>query len=223
MTRGAMLDLPVLPPAGDADRVARAAARRRSLITRPVPSGPMSFAGTDPALAALGLPEHATLVDLVEAIRALPYARNEDRTADGVLAERRGTCSTKHALLHRLIAQRWPELCPRLVHRVYRVQPDDARRVFGAHAAAAAPPDGLVDVHRYLTVRIGGREVAVDATFPGTPRWDGETPMRLACGRGVDHPVVSGDPAGEKHVLELAHCDPAVREPFIAALAEARR
>jgi hypothetical protein len=181
----------------------------------------MSVAVADSALAMLGLPTTASPVDVVEAVRALPYGRNRDRTPEGVLAEGRGTCSTKHALLHRLIASRWPELAPALVHRVYTVGQDDARRMFGPDAAAAVPADGLVDVHRYLIVQVDGRTVTLDATFPGGPPWDGRTPMRLACGPGTDHPVVTDDPAGEKRALELAHCDLTVREAFVAALAGA--
>ena len=41
--------------------------------------------------------------------------------------------------------------------------------------------------------------------------------MPLACGEGVDHPA-GADPDAEKRRLEAEHCDPAVREPFIAAL-----
>jgi hypothetical protein len=42
--------------------------------------------------------------------------------------------------------------------------------------------------------------------------------MPLACGAGVDHPA-GADPDAEKRRLEAEHCDPALREPFIAALA----
>jgi len=156
-------------------------------------------------------------------VRALPYGRNGDRSADGVLAEGRGTCSTKHALLHRLVAERWPELSPLLVHRVYTVEREQVRRRFGPEAADTVPEGGLTDVHRYLVVQIGGHAVLIDATFPGGPPWDGQTSMQLACGPGTDHPVTTGAADSEKRALELAHCDPAVREPFIAALAAPRR
>jgi hypothetical protein len=42
--------------------------------------------------------------------------------------------------------------------------------------------------------------------------------MPLACGPGIDH-VAGFDPDAEKRELEARHCDPAAREPFIAALA----
>ena len=71
--------------------------------------------------------------------------------------------------------------------------------------------------HRYLTAVVDGRRIPTDATFPGGP-WDGRSPMPLACGDGADHPA-GADPDAEKRRLEAEHCDPAVREPFIAALA----
>jgi hypothetical protein len=41
----------------------------------------------------------SSLLDLVEAVRALPYGHPSDRTVEGMLRERRGTCSTKHLFL----------------------------------------------------------------------------------------------------------------------------
>jgi hypothetical protein len=38
------------------------------------------------------------------------------RTAEEVIGEWKGTCSTKHALLARQLGEQWPELQPRLVH-----------------------------------------------------------------------------------------------------------
>jgi hypothetical protein len=57
------------------------------------------------------------------------------------------------------------------------------------------------------------------ATFPG-PEWDGRSALPLACGVGDDHPA-GDDPDAEKRALEAEYCEPAVREPFIAALREA--
>lgn len=79
------------------------------------------------------------------------------------------------------------------------------------------PPDGLIDVHRYLTIKLEGQWLAVDATFPGAP-WDGRSPMPLACGPGEDIPA-DAHPDSDKQALEHRHCNPVIREPFIAALA----
>jgi hypothetical protein len=157
------------------------------------------------------------LVALVESVRQLPYGRPSDRSVAGMLREGRGTCSTKHLHLAHELARRFPETRPELVHRVYRIDAEAARRMFGRAAAVAVPPEGVVDVHRYLTAEVDGARVAIDATFPGTPPWDGRSPMPLACGPGEDHPA-GADPDADKRALEARHCDPAVRERFIAAL-----
>ncbi len=136
-----------------------------------------------------------------------------------MLRERCGTCSTKHLFLAQRIAELLPGSEPQIVHRVYRIEPERARELFGEAAGAAVPAEGLVDVHRYLTAVVGGRRVVIDATFPG-PAWDGASDMPLSCGPGRDYPS-EGDPDREKRALEAEHCDPARREPFIAALASA--
>jgi hypothetical protein len=130
--------------------------------------------------------------------------------------EGRGTCSLKHLFLAREIDRRFPATRPRIVHRIHRLDRGRAADLYGKGVAATVPENGVVDVHRYLTVEIDGGRIAIDATFPG-PRWDGRSPMPLACGPGVDIPA-GPSPEAEKRQLEAEHCDPAVREPFIAAL-----
>lgn len=165
-----------------------------------------------------GLRDSATLIDVVESIGALPYGRPHDRTPAGVVSEWRGTCSTKHALLAEFAATRWPELEPLIVHRIYRLTPDLARTLFGEGAPAAVPPEGMTDVHSYVTLLIDGRRVRVDATVPG-PDWDGRSDMPLACGDGLD--VDGGDdPWATKSALVREHCDGDVRERVINALAK---
>jgi orotate phosphoribosyltransferase len=158
----------------------------------------------------------ASLVELVEAVRTLPYGRPSDRTVEGMLRERRGTCSTKNLFLAQILAERFPKTDPQIVHRVYRLDHDQARELFGPDVARTVPEDGLMDVHRYLKITVDGERIPLDATFPGQP-WDGRSSLPLACGTGRDYPAAD-DPDGEKRKLEQQHCDPAVREPFIAAL-----
>jgi hypothetical protein len=170
--------------------------------------------------ARAGLSREPDLTDVVEAIRALPYRRPADRTPAGVVGEWAGTCSTKHALLEQLVAEGFPGATCRLVHRVYRVTPALARARFGPAAAAAVPPEGLLDVHTYATIDRHGHATRVDVTFPGEPRWDGRSDMPLACGAGTDHEA-GDDALATKAALVDAHCDAGVREPFIAALSRA--
>jgi hypothetical protein len=161
------------------------------------------------------------LVELVESVRRLPYGRPSERSVAGMLREGRGTCSTKHLYLIGELRRRFPETAPRIVHRVYRLAPDDARRLHGDAVAAAVPAEGVVDVHRYVTAIVAGRRVILDATFPGAHPWDGASSMPLACGPGDDHPA-GADPDADKRALEAEFCDPAVREPLIAALGASR-
>lgn len=167
-------------------------------------------------MASLPPASDASLREVVEAVRAIPYGRPSERSVAGMLREGRGTCSAKHLYLHALLAERFPATKPQIVHRLYRVERDAAAARFGLNVARAVPEGGIVDVHRYLTAVVAGRRIPIDATFPGEP-WDGRTPMPLACGDGADHPA-GADPDAEKRRLEAEHCDPSVREPFIRAL-----
>jgi adenylate cyclase, class 2 len=181
-----------------------------------------AFSITDDRLCATGYAQQLTarsIIELVDRVRSIPYGRPSDRTVEGMLREQRGTCSTKHLYLAQQLAQRFRATEPEIVHRVYRLDQSRARELFGGEIAQTIPPDGLIDVHRYLTIKIHGQRIAIDATFPGAP-WDGRSPMPLACGPGEDIPA-SKRPDHDKKALERRHCDPAVREPFIAAVAQA--
>jgi hypothetical protein len=140
----------------------------------------------DPLLAT-----NASLVDFVEAVRALPYGRPSDRSVDGLLRERRGTCSTKHLFLAQALRERFPHTQPQIVHRVYRAEREQIRKQYGDEVAAVVPEHGLVDVHRYMLIQIGGRQITLDVTLPGSKPWDGESSLPLACGPGED--VMAGD------------------------------
>ena len=165
-----------------------------------------------------GFPGDASMRQVVNAVHAIPYGRPGSRTAEGVIDEWKGTCSTKHALLARLLRERWPESQPMLVHRVYRVSRRSVLQRYEGVAAGAVPEGGLTDVHRYLVIVLAGQEVTIDITFPGDRAWDGHRSMCLACGEGRDFPA-GDDPDAEKAALEASYCDPRVREPFIASLA----
>lgn len=147
-----------------------------------------------------GLGRTSSLRDVVEAVRHIPYGRPTERTAKGVLEEWRGTCSTKHELLALLARDRWPELFPRIMHRVYTLTPTVARRLFGDSASAVVPPAGVVDVHTYMTAVVEGRQIVIDTTVPGTP-WDGRSDMALACNKGIDFDGGDDPRAGTRHFL----------------------
>ncbi len=159
------------------------------------------------------------LAGAVLAVSRIPYGRPSVLTPAGVLAEWRGTCSTKHLLVATIIREAWPEIAPRLWHRPYVVTPELAEARWGLAVAAAVPHAGLVDVHTYATLELDGRRVTLDVTFP-LAQWNGDTDIPLACGDGEDHPA-GDDPMATKADLVRRYCNPAVREPFITALAAA--
>ncbi|HEV2944007.1 MAG TPA: hypothetical protein VGX26_02700 [Solirubrobacteraceae bacterium] len=167
------------------------------------------------------LASESSLIDLVEAVRTLPYGRPSDRTVEGMLRERRGTCSTKHLFLAQALSERFPETEPEIVHRVYRLTRGRAAQLFGPTVAQVVPAGGVNDVHRFLRITLDGQRVILDVTFAGEP-WDGCSSLPLACGSGCDYPV-SDNPDAEKRTLEEQFCDPAIREPLIAALAGRQR
>ena len=160
--------------------------------------------------------EDCSVVELVEAVRALPYGLPSEPTVERALLEARGTSATKHLLLAQLLARRLPGTAPAIVHRVYRLEPARALDLFGPEIATTVPDEGLVDVHRYLTIAVDGRRIELDASVPGPP-WDGRSPLAPACGPGRDFPA-GADPDGELRALEEEHCDATARAPFLAVL-----
>ena len=171
--------------------------------------------------AALGalFRQDCSLVELVEAVRALPRGLPSEPTVESMLLEARGTSAAKHLYLGQILAQRFPETEPALVHRVYRLDRSRALELYGPVVAETVPADGLVDVHRYLAVTLDERRVSLDATAPGA-LWDGHAELEPACGPGSDF-AAGADPDGAMRALERGHCDAAARAPFLAALAQA--
>jgi hypothetical protein len=160
-----------------------------------------------------------SLVELVEAVRALPYGRPREDTVDGMFSDGRGTSSAKHLFLAQVLRQRFPDTDPLLVHRVHRLDRTRALEQFGPAIAESVPAEGLTDVHRYLTITLEGRRIALDATLAGQP-WDGRSPLEPACGPGRDFPA-GVDPDAEMLALEREHCDHVSRQPFLQAIAAA--
>jgi hypothetical protein len=169
--------------------------------------------------AALGALFRAdsSLLELVEAMRSMPYGLPSEPTVESMLLQARGTSAGKHLFLAQVLAQRFAQTEPLIVHRVHRLDRARARDLFGARIAETIPQEGLVDVHRYLTIALDGRRIELDVTLPGEP-WDGRSPLPLACGPGRDHPA-GADPDADLQALERDHCDAPTRAPFLAALA----
>ncbi|HWV37291.1 MAG TPA: hypothetical protein VN033_02325 [Vulgatibacter sp.] len=164
-----------------------------------------------------GLPNDPSFADVVNAIASMPYGRPPCRTPEGAMEAWRGTCSTKHALLMLVSRDLFPDRRIEIVHRVWRVLPGDARRLFDEEVAATVPDGGLVDVHTYATALVDAARIPIDVTFPLERPWDGFSHMVLRCGEGENHPG-GANPLATKAMLTMERCDPSVRDPFVAAL-----
>lgn len=126
-----------------------------------------------------------TIVDLVQAIREVPYRWPGDPHAATARHTGRGTCASKHALLQAEL-QRIGVLS-RPMFAIGRLVPDvllgDPTFTPFAH---------LCEVHEFLTVSVPGfGPCRVDVTWdppllraglPGRLAWDGRTDMELAVG-----------------------------------------
>jgi hypothetical protein len=171
--------------------------------------------------AALGplFRANSSLVELVEAMRSMPYGLPSEGTVESMLLEARGTSATKHLFLGQVLAQRFPMTEPVLVHRVYRLEHERALKLFGPEIAATVPDEALIDVHRYLSIAVEGQRVSLDVTVPGEP-WDERSSLGPVCGPGQDF-LAGADPDAAMAALEEEYCDAAARAAFLAALAAA--
>jgi hypothetical protein len=176
--------------------------------------------------AALGplFRANSSLVELVEAMRTMPYGLPREPTVESMLLQARGTSATKHLFLGQVLAQRFPMTEPVLVHRVYRLKHQRAFELYGPEIAATVPDEGLIDVHRYLSIAVEGQRVSLDVTVPGEPvpgePWDERSALGPVCGPGRDF-LAGADPDVGMKALEEEHCDAQARAAFLAALAAA--
>lgn len=195
-------------------RVGQAAPVRVS-AGRPAPGHNRSSALWDQFLWRSRL-RNPDLRSIVLALSRIPYGRPSAPSAQLVVSEWRGTCSTKHMLLEALVHEHWPTADIELWHRVYSLTPELAGAKWGSEVAATVPPDGLVDVHTFARARLVEEPISLDVTFP-VADWDGRSPMEIASGPGEDHRA-GADPVASKRELVARFCDPCQREPFIEAL-----
>ncbi|HEX5224586.1 MAG TPA: hypothetical protein VFW29_05595 [Solirubrobacteraceae bacterium] len=175
------------------------------------------------ALGALFRPD-CSMVELVEAMRALPIGLPSDGSVQAMLREGRGTAVAKHLFLAQVLGERFAAVEPRIVHRVHQLERRRARELYGEEVAAALPAEGLTDVHRYITIKPSSRHITglertrvpLDVTVAGS-RWNGCEPLEPVCGPGRDFPA-GLDPAADLRALEWQYCDPRARAPYLSAL-----
>ena len=112
-------------------------------------------------LATSGLPLNA--LTLFHAVRNLPYLSTGDRSLEGILQRRAGSCSSKHILLSALLDQIGIKSHVELVLGDFATPFRGARNIPAALAAVAQ--DGIRDIHNVLRAQINGTSIILDATW----------------------------------------------------------
>jgi hypothetical protein len=171
------------------------------------------------ALGALFRPD-CSLEELIAAVRALPFGGGPEQTVEQMLREARGTSLNKHTFLAQVLAQRFPSTEPRLLHRLYRLQPAQASERFGQAIAETVPPGGVDEVHTYMTIELPEGRIALDVCSHHEKAWDGRSALEPVCGPGEDVPA-GEDPRSSLHMLERQRCDVSERASFLHAMARA--
>ncbi len=122
---------------------------------------------------------HATLADFLDefktsgqplnpltlfhAVRNLPYLSTGDRSLEGILQRRAGSCSSKHILLSALLDQLGIKSHVELVLGDFATPFRGARNIPAALAAVAR--DGIRDIHNIVRAEINGATAILDATW----------------------------------------------------------
>ena len=97
------------------------------------------------------------------AVRQLPYLSTGDRSIEGILLRRAGSCSSKHILLSAMLDQIGIKAHVELVLGDFATPFRDARNIPAELADAAR--EGIRDVHNVLRAEINGTPVVLDATW----------------------------------------------------------
>ncbi len=120
-----------------------------------------TLAGFLDEIKTSGLPLNA--VTLFHAVRNLPYLSTGDRSLEGILQHRAGSCSSKHILLGALLNEIG------ITSRVELVLGDFATPFRNAQnipaALVEASKNGIRDIHNILRADIDGISVILDATW----------------------------------------------------------
>lgn len=102
-------------------------------------------------------------VGIFHAVRRLPYLSTGDRSLEGVLARRAGSCSGKHILLAALLGEIGVPARVELVQGDFATPLKEARNIPAVFTEAAMR--GVPDIHNVVAAAIGGRSVILDATW----------------------------------------------------------
>ena len=107
--------------------------------------------------------QKADATSVFHAVRQLPYLSTGDRSIEGILLRRAGSCSSKHILLSAMLNQIGIKAHVELVLGDFATPFRGARNVPVELSDAAR--DGIRDVHNILRAEINGTPVVLDATW----------------------------------------------------------
>ncbi len=133
-------------------------------------------------------PENAEALSIEDAfalIREMPYARASTHEPSGIIAEWRGTCSTKHELLRAVLAEAGLKSSMIACTQEIKLPPNADPELLTLTGGQS-----VVDVHNYLVVHAPEGDMRVDVTWPlaaaaaglpVNPEWVWGKDMALAC------------------------------------------
>lgn len=107
--------------------------------------------------------QKANAVSVFHAVRRLPYLSTGDRSIEGILARRAGSCSSKHILLAALLDKIGMRANVELVLGDFAKPLREANKLPSAFIFAAN--EGIRDVHNIVRAEVDGHSVVLDATW----------------------------------------------------------
>ena len=148
--------------------------------------------------------QKADAVSVFHGVRQLPYRSTGDRSIEGILARRAGSCSSKHILLVALLDKIGVMADVELVLGDFATPLREAHNVPEPFMIVAK--EGIRDIHNIVRANINGHSVVMDATwhdhvkpfgFRVNDTWSGTGDTRIAV--DVENMLgPSDDPAAEK-------------------------
>ena len=105
----------------------------------------------------------ADATSVFHAVRQLPYLSTGDRSIEGILLRRAGSCSSKHILLSAMLNQIGVKADVLLVLGDFATPFRGARNLPAELSGAARV--GIRDIHNVVRAEINGLEVVLDATW----------------------------------------------------------
>jgi hypothetical protein len=102
-------------------------------------------------------------VSLFHNVRNLPYLSTGDRSLEGILMRRAGSCSSKHILLAALLNHIGIKAHVELVLGDFATPFRNSRNIPAALTSAAL--DGIRDIHNVVCAKVNGATVILDATW----------------------------------------------------------